>query len=587
MSTNLDASTIHNHLIPPHGGALINLNVGGERTAELKAESRDFPSWNLTARHIRDLELLLNGGFSPLRGFMNQADYESVCHNLRLTSGLLWPMPITLDVSEAFAKTLKPGTSKIALRDAEGVMLALLHVDDVWQPDRRAEAKAVFNSTSPAHPGVNYLLNKENPWYVGGRVEGLQSPAHYDFKDLRLTPAELRVEFARLGWRRVVAFQTRNPMHRAHVELTLRAAKQVEASLLIHPSVGVTNHGDVDYFTRVRCYQLLLAKYPHNTAKLSLLPLAMRMGGPREAIWHALIRKNHGCTHQIVGRDHAGPGKDANGEPFYGPYEAQELFRKHEAEIGVSMVPFNTMVYVEDEDKYFPEDEVPKGKHVLHLSGTELRQRLNEGRDIPAWFTYPEVVRELRRSFPPRHKQGLTVFFTGLSGAGKSTIASVLVTKFLEVGGRPVTLLDGDLVRKHLSSELGFSKEHRDLNIHRIGYVASEITKNGGIAICAPIAPYDSTRKHVRAMIEPLGGFIMVHLSTSVDVCEQRDRKGLYAKARAGIIKEFTGISDPYEEPTDAEVVIDTAGFTPEEAAQEIILHLEREGFIGLNEELD
>jgi sulfate adenylyltransferase len=586
MFTNLDASTTHSHLIAPHGGELVNLIVDDERAAELKAQSRDFPSWDLTARHIRDLELLMNGAFSPLRGFMTKADYEGVCHNMRLTSGLLWPIPITLDVTESFAKGLKQGSSKIALRDAEGVMLAVLHVEEVWQPDRKAEAKAVFNTSSPLHPGVNYLLNRENPWYVGGRVEGLQPPAHYDFKNLRLTPAELRVEFARLGWRRVVAFQTRNPMHRAHVELTLRAAKQVEANLLIHPAVGVTKLGDVDYFTRVRCYQRLLTKYPHGTAKLSLLPLAMRLGGPREAIWHGLIRKNHGCTHLIVGRDHAGPGKDGDGKPFYGHYEAQELFRKHEADIGVTMVPFSMMVYVEDEDKYFPEDEVSKDKHVLHLSGTELRQRLNEGRDIPAWFTYPEVVQELRRSFPPRHKQGLTVFFTGLSGSGKSTIASVLVTKFLEVGGRPVTLLDGDLVRKHLSSELGFSKEHRDLNIHRIGYVASEITKNGGIAICAPIAPYDSTRKHVRAMIEPVGGFIMVHLSTSVDVCERRDRKGLYAKARAGIIKEFTGISDPYEEPTDAEVVINTAELTPEEAAQEIILHLEREGFIGLNEEL-
>ena len=582
----MNASTIHSHLIPPHGGELINLNADAGRAAELKAQSRDFPSWDLTARHIRDLELLMNGGFSPLRGFMTRADYEGVCQNMKLTSGLLWPIPITLDVTESFANGLKQGSSKIALRDAEGVMLAVLHVEDVWKPDRKAEAEAVFRTTSPLHPGVNYLLNKENPWYVGGRIEGLQSPSHYDFKNLRLTPAELRVEFARLGWRRVVAFQTRNPMHRAHVELTLRAAKQIEANLLIHPAVGVTKLGDVDYFTRVRCYQRLLTKYPHETAKLSLLPLAMRLGGPREAIWHGLIRKNHGCTHLIVGRDHAGPGKDGDGKPFYGHYEAQELFRKHEGDIGVSMVPFSMMVYVEDEDKYFPEDEVPKDKHVLHLSGTELRQRLNEGRDIPAWFTYPEVVQELRRSFPPRHKQGLTVFFTGLSGSGKSTIASVLVTKFLEVGGRPVTLLDGDLVRKHLSSELGFSKEHRDLNIHRIGYVASEITKNGGIAICAPIAPYDSTRKHVRDMIDPVGGFIMVHLSTSVDVCERRDRKGLYAKARAGIIKEFTGISDPYEEPTDAEVVINTAELTPEEAAQEIILHLEREGFIGLNEEL-
>jgi len=579
----LNTSITHSHLVPPHGGELVDLYVSSEKAAELKAQSRDFPSWDLTARHIRDLELLLSGGFSPLRGFLTKAEYDGVCHEMKLKSGLLWPIPITLDVTEAFAKALKPGSSRIALRDPEGVMLAVLHVEDVWQPDLKAEAKAVFNTTSAVHPGVDYLLNRGNPWYVGGRVEGLQVPPHYDFKNLRLTPAELRIEFARLGWRRVVAFQTRNPMHRAHVELTFRAAKQVEASLLIHPSVGMTRLGDIDYFTRVRCYQLLLAKYPQGTAKLSLLPLAMRMGGPREAIWHALIRKNHGCTHMIVGRDHAGPGKDADGKPFYGPYEAQELFKKHEPEIGVGMVPFNMMVYLEDRDKYVPENEVPKEARVLNISGTELRNRLNEGRDIPAWFTYPEVALELRRSFPPRHKQGFTVFFSGLSGAGKSTIASVLVTKFLEMGGRPVTLLDGDLVRKHLSSELGFSKEHRDINIRRIGYVASEITKNGGIAICAPIAPYDATRKDVRAMIEPFGGFIMVHLSTSVDVCEQRDRKGLYAKARAGILKEFTGISDPYEEPTDAEVVINTAELTPEESAQEIILHLEREGFIGIN----
>src|SRR4051794_12677184 len=514
---------------------------------------------------------------------MTRPDYDGVCHSMKLASGVLWPMPITLDVTEQFAKSLKPGTSKVALRDPEGVMLAVLHVEDVWQPDRQAEAKAVFNTTSDAHPGVDYLINKANPWYVGGKIEGLQAPSHYDFKNLRLTPAELRNEFARLGWRRVVAFQTRNPMHRAHQELTFRAAKTVEANLLIHPSVGMTKPGDVDYFTRVRCYQLLMSKYPQGTVKLSLLPLAMRMGGPREAIWHALIRKNHGVTHFIVGRDHAGPGSDRNGKPFYGPYEAQELFKKHEKEVGVTMVPFSMMVYLEGQDTYVPDNEVPEGARVLNLSGTDLRDRLNEGRDIPSWFTYPEVVRELRRSFPPRHKQGFTVFFTGLSGSGKSTIANVLLTKFLEMGGRPVTILDGDLVRKNLSSELGFSKEHRDIDIRRIGYVASEITKNGGIAICAPIAPYDSVRAQVRGLIEPYGGFILVHLSTSVDVCEQRDRKGLYAKARAGILKEFTGISDPYEEPSDAEVTVDTGELSPEEAAQEIILHLEREGFVGIN----
>jgi sulfate adenylyltransferase len=571
------------HLIAPHGGELINLIAEPGRAAELKAHSREWSSWDLTARQVCDVELLLSGGFSPLRGFMNRADYEGVCHNMHLSSGVLWPMPITLDVTEEFAKTLKPGSSKIALRDGEGVMLAVLTVEDVWQADRQAEAKSVFGTTSKAHPGADYAINKANPWYVGGKLEGLQLPSHYDFRSLRLTPAELRAEFARLGWRRVVAFQTRNPMHRAHQELTFRAAKQVEANLLLHPSVGMTKPGDVDYFTRVRCYQLLLSKYPQGTVRLSMLPLAMRMGGPREAIWHGLIRKNHGCTHFIVGRDHAGPGNDTDGKPFYGPYDAQELCKKHESEIGVTMVPFNMMVYLEDQDKYVPDNEVPKGSRVLNISGTELRQRLNEGREIPTWFTYPEVVQELRRSYPPRHKQGVTIFFTGLSGSGKSTIANVLLTKFLETGGRPVTILDGDLVRKHLSSELGFSKEHRDINIRRIGYVASEITKNGGIAICAPIAPYEAVRKQVREMIEPFGGFVLVHVATPLETCEQRDRKGLYAKARAGIVKEFTGISDPYEAPHKAEVVINTADLSPEEAAQEIILHLEQQGFIGVN----
>jgi sulfate adenylyltransferase len=574
--------TSTSHLIAPHGGELVNL-IDPARGAELKAHSKEWPSWDLTGRQVCDVELLLSGGFSPLRGFMNRGDYEGVCHNMRLTSGVLWPMPITLDVTEDFAKSLKPGSSKVALRDGEGVMLAVLNVEDVWQPDRSAEAKSVFGTTSKAHPGADYTINRSNPWYVGGRLEGLQLPSHYDFRSLRLTPAELRAEFARLGWRRIVAFQTRNPMHRAHQELTFRAAKQVEANLLIHPSVGMTKPGDVDYFTRVRCYQLLLSKYPQGTVRLSLLPLAMRMGGPREAIWHGLIRKNHGCTHFIVGRDHAGPGNDTDGKPFYGPYDAQELFKKHQADIGVTMVPFNMMVYLEGEDKYVPDNEVPKGERVLNISGTELRQRLNEGRDIPGWFTYPEVVQELRRSYPPRHKQGVTIFFTGLSGSGKSTIANVLLTKFLETGGRPVTILDGDLVRKHLSSELGFSKEHRDINIRRIGYVASEITKNGGIAICAPIAPYEATRKAVREMIEPVGGFVLVHVATPLETCEQRDRKGLYAKARAGIVKEFTGISDPYEAPQKAEVVINTAELSPEESAQEIILHLEQQGFIGVN----
>lgn len=572
------------HLNPPHGGELINLIATRDRIFELQAESRDWPSWDLTPRQLCDLELLLTGGFSPLRGFMARADYEGVCSSMRLANGALWPIPIPLDVTAEFAASLKPGDT-VALRDPEGVMLAALHVEEVWQPDRTAEAKTVYGTSSKFHPGADYVLNRTYPWYVGGRLEGVQAPHHYDFRSLRLTPAELRAEFIRLGWRRVVAFQTRNPMHRAHAELTLRAAKRVEANLLINPSVGMTKPGDVEYYVRVRCYQALLPKYPKGTVKLAMLPLAMRMGGPREAVWHAIIRKNHGCTHFIVGRDHAGPGKDADGKPFYGPYEAQELLQKYQNELGVTMVPFQMMVYLEDQDTYVPEDEVPEGARVLNISGTELRRRLNEGREVPSWFTFPDVARELQRSYPPRHKQGFTVFFTGLSGSGKSTIANVLRVKFLEMGGRPVTLLDGDIVRKHLSSELGFSREHRDINIRRIGFVASEITKNGGIALCAPIAPYDAIRKEVRAMIQPHGGFILVHLSTPLETCEGRDRKGLYAKARAGILQQFTGVSDPYEVPTDAEVVIDTGDMTPEEAAQEIFLHLEQQGYIGAGSE--
>jgi sulfate adenylyltransferase len=502
---------------------------------------------------------------------------------MRLADGTLWPIPILLDVTPQTADTLRPG-GMLALRDPEGVMLAALRVEEVWEPDREVSAQATFGTTNPDHPGVSHLLHKSNGVAVGGRLEGVQLPAHYDFRHLRHTPAELRAELAREGWRRVVAFQTRNPMHRAHCELTLRAAKQARANLLLHPTVGMTKPGDLDHYTRVRCYQAVLPRFPQHTVKLSLLPLAMRMAGPREALLHAIIRKNYGCTHFIVGRDHAGPGADRQGRPFYGPYDAQELLRAHQEELGVEMVPFQMVSYVEELDTYLPQDEIPAGARTLDISGTELRRRLQEGRELPAWFTYPEVAEELRRTHPPRHRQGFTVFFTGLSGAGKSTIASVLLVKLLETGGRPVTLLDGDVVRKNLSSELSFSKEHRDINIRRIGFVASEITKNGGIAICAPIAPYDSVRQEVRSTVEPGGGFVLVHVATPIEVCEERDRKGLYAKARAGLIKEFTGISDPYEDPTDADVVIDTTSLSPEEAAQEILLYLERQGYVGVLE---
>jgi sulfate adenylyltransferase len=482
-------------------------------------------------------------------------------------------------VTESFAAGVKVG-DRIALRCPAGVPIAILTVTDQWSPDRRAEAEAVFGSDDDLHPGVDFLLNRSNPVYLGGSLEGIEPPTHYDFRHLRDTPRELREKFVKWGWQRVVAFQTRNPMHRAHQELTFRAAQQVEANLLIQPVVGMTKPGDIDHYTRVRCYEKILDCYPDQTTGLSLLGLAMRMGGPREALWHAIIRKNYGCTHFIVGRDHAGPGKNKAGEDFYGPYDAQELVATYQDELGIQMVPFQMMVYVQERAQYVPIDEVEEGETVLNISGTEFRRRLREGLDIPEWFSYPGVVQELRRAYPPRDRQGLVIFFTGLSGSGKSTIANALRVKLMEMGGRPVTLLDGDLVRKNLSSELGFSREHRDLNIQRIGFVAAEIAKAGGIAICAPIAPYAATRRQVREMAEAHGGFIEVHVATPLEVCEQRDRKGLYAKARAGIIKEFTGISDPYEEPENPEMRIDTTEASADEAAHRILLKMESMGFI-------
>jgi len=556
------------------------LYVSGDSAAKLRLQAADLPSWDLTARQLCDLELLMNGGFNPLKGFLGQADYESVVERMRLADGALWPMPITLDVSEAFAQGVEVGHD-IALRDPEGVILATLSVSDKWTPDKRLEAERVFGADDVAHPAVDYLHNKAGSVYLGGPITGVQQPVHYDYRKYRDTPNELRALFRKLGWRKVVAFQTRNPLHRAHQELTFRAAKETQANLLIHPVVGLTKPGDIDHFTRVRCYEAVLDKYPAATTTLSLLNLAMRMAGPREAVWHGLIRKNHGVTHFIVGRDHAGPGKNSEGEDFYGPYDAQEMFAEHAAEIGVEMVPFKQMVFVQDRAEYMPADEVPKDATVLSLSGTELRRRLVEGLEIPDWFTYREVVSELRRTRPQRSEQGFTVFFTGLSGSGKSTIANALLVKLMELGGRPVTLLDGDVVRKHLSSELGFSKEHRDTNIRRIGYVASEITKNRGIAICAPIAPYAQTRKDVRVMVEQYGAFVEIHVATPLEECERRDRKGLYKLAREGKIKEFTGISDPYEAPETPELRVETVSVTPDDCAQQVMLKLEALGLIG------
>lgn len=565
--------------VPPHGGVLVDGIVSPERAAVLKKTTRDCPATTLNGRQLSDLELILDGSFSPLTGFMNRADYDTVLESMRLADGTLWPIPICLDVSETLAGRIEKG-AMVALLDPEGFIPAVLHVEDIWPIDKRLEAEKIFGTRDPDHPGVAYLNTRTGTHYVGGRIEGIQSPLHFAFRRYRHSPKEVRALYRKLGWRRIVGFQTRNPLHRAQFEMTLRAMEQAGANLLLQPVVKRVKAGDIDTFTRIRCYLAASHRYPPNMMLLSLLPLSMRMAGPREALLHAIIRKNYGCTHFVVGRDHASPGVMKTGDAFYPPDAAAEFVSAHEDALGIKVLPFKEMVYVVDEDGYMPQSDVPAGAATRILTNDAFHQRLRTAKRVPEWFSFPEVITELRRAYPPRHKQGFTVFMTGLSGAGKSTVARVLHARFLEMGGRPVTLLDGDVVRRNLSSELGFSKEHRDINVRRIGYVASEITKNRGIAICAPIAPYAMTRDQIRRTIEAFGGFIEVHVATPLAVCEARDRKGLYAKARAGLVKGFTGVDDPYEAPKNPEVFIDTTDLTPDEAAQEVLLYLERAGFI-------
>ena len=536
--------------------------------------------WTLSDRQVCDLELILLGGFNPIKSFLSRDDYESVIENMRLSDGKLWPLPITLDVDDGFVEKIEIGL-KITLKDKEGFSLASLKINDIWQPDLKNEALLVYGTTDTKHPGVDYLLNIGNNNYVSGSLEKISLPRHYDFLDLRHSPNDLKSQFNEKNWDKIIAFQTRNPMHKAHYELTKKAMLEIGANLLIHPVVGMSKPGDIDHYTRTRCYQHILDEYPKDSALISLLPLAMRMGGPREAVLHAIIRKNYGCTHLIVGRDHAGPGVDSNGNAFYGPYEAQNLLSNFQDEIGIEIVPFKFMVFIPERKEYLSIDEVKDDENYETLSGTELRQLLDEGRGIPDWFTFEAVSNELRASRPPLDKRGLTIFFTGLSGSGKSTLANGLLIKLMEEGTRPVTLLDGDIVRTHLSSELGFSKEHRSINIRRIGYVASEITKNGGIAICAPIAPYEIDRAFNRSLISELGGFIEVYVNTSLEKCEERDAKGLYALAREGKIKEFTGISDPYEEPKEAEIVVDSSSENPEKLVGQIFSKIVNMGYIS------
>ncbi len=563
-------------LISPYGGKLVNLVVTGEERDALLVEANRYPSFKMSQRNLHDLELLAVGGFSPLDRFMGQADHQRVLTEMRLAEGTLFPIPITLTINK---EDLPTRAEWITLRDPRNYIMAVLRLEEVFRWDPTREARLVLGTTDHRHP----LVSEMERWHdlcISGELKVLNLPQYYDFVDIRRAPAQVRALLVKLGNRKVVAFQTRNPLHRIHEELTKRAAAQVGGSLLIHPVVGMTKPGDVDHYTRVRVYKALLENYyDKDSTVLSLLPLAMRMAGPREALWHALIRRNYGATHFVVGRDHAGPGKDSSGKPFYGPYEAQEMLAQYEGELGIQGVQFQELVYLVEEERYEERSKVPAGSKIVSLSGTQVREEyLAQGKPLPAWFTRPETAQILLEAHPPRSKQGLCVWFTGLSGSGKSTNAQSLTALLLE-HGRQVTVLDGDIVRTHLSKGLGFSKADRDTNIRRIGFVAGEITRHHGTAVCAAISPYRQTRSEVRKMVGE-ERFIEVFVDTPLEVCEQRDVKGLYAKARRGEIKGFTGIDDPYEAPLSPEVRLETVEYTAEENARKIVAYLKERGFL-------
>jgi len=565
--------------VEPHGGSLVNLLVDEERSALLKEIAFNLPDITLNDRQLCDLEMLATGAFSPLDGFMVRSDYESVLNRMQLQNGVLWPIPICLSIADTQARTLEAGQS-VTLRDPEGFLLAIMHIEDIWPVDHQKEASRIYGTTDRLHQGVEYLFSGEGDHYIGGKLEVLSLPLHFDFKQLRMTPPEIRNVYKKLGWQRVVGFQTRHPIQRIQFEMTVRAMRQSKANLLLLPVTGMTKPGDFDHYTRVRCYRAVTRHYPPDSFLLNLMPLSMRLAGPRDALLHLIVTKNYGCTHFIVGPYHASPGTDAGGKPFYESDAARKLSEIHSQEIGVAVVPFEELVYLPFEDEYRPADQIDKETQTISFSSFDIRKRIQAGRQIPEWATFPDVLEEIRKAYPPPSHQGFTIFLTGLSGAGKSTIAKVLYARFLEIGERPVTLLDGDIVRQNLSSQLKFSKEHRDINVRRIGFVASEITKNRGIAICAPIAPYNDTRAEIRKTIENYGGFFEIHVCTPIEICEKRDRKGMYAKARAGLVKGFTGVDDPYETPESPELRIDTTNLTPNEAAQEILLLLGQRGYI-------
>ncbi len=561
------------HLIEPYGGKPVDLLMPAERAEDLKKEALGLPSIDLDWRQIGELEMLLSGAYAPLRGYMGRADYDSVLEKLSLADGTAWPLPLVLQLKDKQGSGLKPG-DRVALRDSEGFMLAVLGISDIWQADAAGDSELLARSFAGA--GIELPASG---WLVGGTLEGVSLPMHHDFSALRMTPAELRTQFARRGWRRIVAYMTSQPMHRAQFEFCLRTAIEQEANLLLLPFGGGDLVSHAGYFTLMRTFQAIMPRFPAATTQLAMLPVAPPPSSLREKLLRAIIARNYGCSHVIVGGEHFDSGSARRGGDVSGAAGGFDAAAAAHG-MGVTMIPFPRLQYVEDHDEYIPESQLAQDARALSLGGGEFQRRMRTGLKIPEWYAFPEVIAEMSRSAPPRDRQGFTVFFTGLSGAGKSTLARALAIRLMEMGGRPVSLLDGDVVRHHLSSELGFSREHRDINVRRIGFVASEITKNRGVAICAPIAPYHQTRRDARSMIEAVGGFIEVYVSTPIETCEARDRKGLYAKARAGLIPEFTGVSDPYEAPERPEVTLDTTELTVDEAIQRILLKLEYEGYL-------
>jgi sulfate adenylyltransferase len=517
----------------------------------------------LDERNLNDLEMFFLGAFDPLQGYNTFENFNSIVTHGCLEDGTIWPIPFVLPVPECLLTKNNNSVSThsnvfLNVRDVLGTIVARVSVVDCYKVNIDVYGQLLLETSDTNHPFMDYLHNNHrDSVYVGGNITPICPIKHFDFIQYRQNTKQVKDMIRHDHWDAVIGFQTRNPMHKSHFELTRQAVSEVQKELetsntssarvllLITPSCGVTQPGDIDSATRIRCYQKILPYYKdlyNIDVKLVVLPLTMRMAGPKEALWHALIRQNFGCTHFIIGRDHAGPScLQKNGKSFYEPYAAHALLKSFATKLKIIPILSMNMVYVPDKKQYVQENLLPPNASYEQLSGTKFRTALQNREPIPEWFSFPTVLEELKKVYHPRYQQGFCIYFTGLPCSGKSTLAKAVSARLeeRESENRHVSILDADIVRLHLSRGLGYSKQDRSVNVQRIGYVASLITYHYGIVLVANIAPYAADRLSNRRLITNAGGgYIEVYVSTPLSICQTRDVKQHYKNARLGVLKQ-------------------------------------------------